>query len=334
MNTVSLRKLYVLMIVGLGFLVGCQQQVSHNPQQDVVISSPLPVQAGVVNLELPDSANNGEIDLEPLQNMIHVSHYKDGALTVAWVTATSIEGDLFTLPEGAVVRSSNVISQDTLQNSNLLTQGTNTPSIVSQQNPPTAGVTVSHALEASFVDASLGDLDANGFTLIDIVRVLEIVVGNSEPVDARARYHADVTCNGSIDITDVLFLLRKLVGITQDVPICPADGLSVSSGQPRIILLGNPGMEALTDAPTITAPAGMTVTDVSSDDAFGIALEISATVSGTLEVEVGGTTLNIQVSVTDVPPAGVLNLQLVGAETQENASIVGLPLNGASLPIP
>ncbi len=166
------------------------------------------------------------------------------------------------------------------------------------------------------------------------MRVLEIVVGNSEPVDAYARYHADVTCDSTVNITDVLFLLRKLVGIAQDVPVCPADGLSLSSGQTGVILLGNPAMDALTDVPTITAPADMTVTDVSSDNAFGIALEISATVSGTVQVDIGGTILNIQVNVTDVPPASVLNLQLVGAETQENAAILGLPLNGVSLPIP
>ncbi len=71
MNALSLCKMSVLMIVGLGFLVGCQQQSINNPQQDVVISSPLPVQAGMVNLELPASISNGEIDLEPLQNIIH-----------------------------------------------------------------------------------------------------------------------------------------------------------------------------------------------------------------------------------------------------------------------
>jgi hypothetical protein len=112
----------VLMIVGLGFLVGCQQQSINNPQQDVVISSPLPVQAGMVSLELPASISNGEIDLEPLQNIIHASHYEDGVLTVAWVASHPVEGDLFSLPEGAVMRSSNVISQDATQHSNLLTQ--------------------------------------------------------------------------------------------------------------------------------------------------------------------------------------------------------------------
>ena len=338
----SVKLPVLLALLGLLLLASCQRQ---RQRPDVAISSGQAVYAGTFSLE-------PAVTLTPAQGLVHVVNVEDDHMIVAFVSDKPLEGVLFTTSASTQVVASEVVTADfAMQTGTLTTAATvdtvdslpvsNQQTSTQQANTQQASTqqastqTVTHALEASFVDASLGDLDGNGFTLVDIVKLLNIVVGNSTPANAFAAYHADVTCDNVVNISDVLFVLRKFVGIEQAIPMCPLN-LSLASGEAQIILFGNPMMAALTAVNVVLdVPAGMTVTDVSSSNAFGIALRVSATQSGVAFVTVGGETVRVEVNVvsTPTPTSTTISLRLVAADTQENAAVTGLPLTGAPLVI-
>ena len=310
-------------IIALG-LVACQQ----SSPSEVYVSSPTPIRAALVTLEGVDA-------VETAAPLVSVSQQQGDVLTVVFVSETAVSGELFAVPAGAKVRSSQVVNGEDVLLTGLLEihAGGSRPATVSTAQ--SQAVTVTHDLAASFVDASLGDLDGNGFTLVDIVNLLNIVVGNTTPADAFAAYHADVTCDNVVNINDVLFVLRKFVGIEQAIPMCPPN-LSLASGDTQTILLGNSAMNKLTEVNIdLDVPAGMTVANVSSTEAFGIALQVSATQSGVFVVTIGGETVRVDVTVGDepTPTPTTITLRLVAADTQENAAVTGLPLTGAPLVI-
>jgi hypothetical protein len=330
-TTIAVKLRLVCTLLGLLLLSACQRQ-SDAPS--VAISSGQAVYAGTFSLE-------PAVAIMPAQSLIHVETVEAGRKVVAFVSDEPLTGALFTLAGDAQLVASDVITAELTLQANTLSMGATANDMVvsSQQTSPQ---NVTHALDASFVDASLGDLDGNGFTLVDIVNLLNIVVGNSNPVDAFATYHADVNCDNVVNISDVLFVLRKFVGIEQAIPMCPPN-LSLDSGQTQTILLGNPLLNKLTDVNVdLDVPAGMTVTDVSSADAFGIALQVSATQSGVAVVTIGGEIVRVEVTVASTPPtptpptptpptSTTITLRLVAADTQENAAVTGLPLTGAPL---
>lgn len=312
-------------VIALG-LVACQQS---NPSE-VYVASPTPIRGALVVLE-----GVGADAVDMAAPLVSVSQQQGDVVTLAFVSEEAVSGELFAVPAGAKVRSSQVVTEDDVVLTGMLETragSANPAAIATAQNQ---AVTVAHDLDASFVNASLGDLDGNGFALVDIVNLLNIVVGNSTPADAFATYHADVTCDNVVNISDVLFVLRKFVGIEQAIPVCPPN-LSLQSGQTQTILLGNSGVDKLTEVNIdLDVPAGMTVTDVSSEGTFGIALRVSATQSGVANVTIGGETVRVEVTVADepTPTPTTITLRLVAADTQENAAITGLPLTGAPLVI-
>lgn len=323
-TTIAVKLRLVFTLAGLVLLSACQRQ-SDTPS--VAINSGQAVYAGTFSLE-------PTVTLTPAQPLVHVVNVEDDRLVVAFVSDEPLEGTLFTLSNEAQIITSEVVTAAFTLQANTLSTGAaaNDMSVSSQQ---TSTQNVTHALAARFVDASLGDLDGNGFTLVDIVNLLNIVVGNRTPADAFAAYHADVTCDNVVNISDVLFVLRKFVGIEQAIPMCPPN-LSLASGETQIILFGNPMLDKLMDVNVdLDVPAGMTVTDVSSTEAFGVALRISATQSGVANVTVGGETVRVEVTVADepTPTPTTITLRLVAADTQENAAVTGLPLTGAPLVI-
>lgn len=329
-TTTAVKLRLVCSLLGVLLLNACQRQ-SDAPS--IAISSGQAVYAGTFSLE-------PAVSITPAQPLVHVVNVEDNRLVVAFVSDEPLEGTLFTLASEAQIVSSDVVTAAFALQTNTLSTGiaANDMSVSSQQ---TSTQNVTHALEARFVDASLGDLDGNGFSLIDVVKLLNIVVGNSTPADAFATYHADVTCDNVVNISDVLFVLRKFVGIEQAIPMCPPN-VSLASGETQLILLGNPLLTRLTDVSvTLDVPAGMTVTDVSSTNAFGVALQISATQSGVAVVTIGGETVRVEVTVANTPPtptpptptSTTITLRLVAADTQENAAVTGLPLMGAPLVI-
>jgi len=339
--TIAVKLRLVFILLGLLLLSACQRHsdVPSDVPSDVLsvaINSEQAVYAGTFSLE-------PAVDLTPAQSLVYVEKVEDNRVTVAFVSEVPLEGTLFTTSRNTHVVASEVVTAAlTPQAGTLISSGHIQSAHSESEHTELSGqqasaLTVTHNVAASFVDASLGDLDGNGFSLVDIVNLLNIVVGNTTPADAFATYHADVTCDNVINIGDVLFVLRKFVGIEQAVPLCPPN-LSLESGQTQIILLGNPLLDKLTDVTVdIDVPAGMTLTNVSSTDAFGIALRVSATQSGVANVTIAGETVRVEVTVSDTTPppptAMTIALRLVAADTQENAAVTGLPLTGAPLVI-
>ena len=332
-----LWRMFVLAVIVSGTLVACQDSATPNPpvMQQWYLSSATPIRGAVVTLRGVEDSQA----LRAMQPLVFVSNPQDAEITLAFVSEDLVSGILFSVPAGTQLLSSQVVNaQDRLLDGVIQLSHSALASTTAQttesQTLASQNIEVTHALEASFADFSLGDLDRNGFNLLDVVNLLKIVVSGEPPADAFTTYHADVTCDGILDLLDVLFVLRKLVNVPQAPPLCPPNP-RVISGEPQVVLLGNTSITNKLAAGVIdfTVPAGMTLRRLSDGDAFGVALELTATESGVAELNIGGETLRMDVSVSDNPdPAPVsITLRLVGAETQENVPVAGLPL--ASVPL-
>jgi hypothetical protein len=135
----------------------------------------------------------------------------------------------------------------------------------------------------SFVTFPLGDVNADGrVNVLDTLQILNIAVNRTSAADAFERYHADINGNGSVTVTDVLYALRKFTNPEQgpELSVWPQE-LVLSVGASGCILVGNAGSGLLPNL-SITAPAGVSVSEVTPVGAVGRALIL------TLESGVGG----------------------------------------------
>ena len=68
------------------------------------------------------------------------------------------------------------------------------------------------ALQIGFADYTLGDLTRSGeLGVLDVLRILNIAIGEREPKSGYEWYHADMNSDGSIDVLDVIKALDKAV---------------------------------------------------------------------------------------------------------------------------
>lgn len=181
------------------------------------------------------------------------------------------------------------------------------------------------ALEASFADHPLGDMNRDGVIDVrDALALLRIATGRSSESSAYQGYHGDLDGDGKIDVLDVLALLTKAVDPTLEAQLRVAPKrvsfAYLHAGRP--LLVGNAGNAPL---PTVgvTPTQGLSATKLAAHGLIGqsAAYTLGASASwkfGAIEVKAGA-------AGSSTVPVGNLALLIAG---QSSASGRGEPLSG------
>lgn len=134
------------------------------------------------------------------------------------------------------------------------------------------------ALDPTFANYPLGDFDQNGnVTVADALGVLQVATGTIENPTDYQRYHSDLNSSGTISVVDAVIALRKAVDpdLEAGLEVAP-QRMNLAQEETKIILVGNSGNQPLPQI-NVTAAPGLSVNDVTHQDAVGRVFQVSAT---------------------------------------------------------